>query len=80
MLPMWEKLSHIVVPVIVAVLLTLLFFIVFDWWDNLDNPVASIVTPLFGIVGFAVGLGVDRWRLKRGRTQNAGNTPPLLSA
>ena len=60
MLPSKEDLPRILIPPVVAVALTLLFFAVFDRWDKLDNPINSLVVPVLGVVGFLVGALLDR--------------------
>jgi len=71
-----DDLSHLIVPIVVSVLLTLAYFAVFDRWNHLDDPINSIVTPLLAVVGFAVGVGVDRWRVRHGKEAGARGTSP----
>lgn len=73
MLPSKDDLPRILIPPIVAVVLTLLFFAVFNRWDKLDNPVNGIVVPLLGVAGFVVGVLLDRRGVVRTqKTNDAG--------
>ena len=54
------------VPALTAGALMLLFFWLTDRWTQLENPVASQVTILCGVIGFLVGIAVQRitrWEL-----------------
>jgi hypothetical protein len=67
MIPDKSDLPRLIVPPAAAVLLTLLYFAIFDRWEKTGDPLNSIVTTILGVVGFLIGVGLDRWRLQRDR-------------
>lgn len=66
---MWwdrERPWVVLVPALTAGLLMTLFFIAFDRFSDLENPIASQLGPVCGIAGFLAGLAVQRitrWEL-----------------
>jgi hypothetical protein len=56
----------VLVPPVTAGVLMVLFFAVTDRWTKLENPVASQLAPLAGVLGFLAGMAAQRvrdWRL-----------------
>lgn len=78
MVPDKNDLPRLIVPIAAAVILTLAYFAIFNRWEKTGDPLNSIVAPILGAVGFAIGVGLDRWRLRRVRT--AATTPPAEQA
>lgn len=66
---MWwdrERWWTVLVPPVTAAALMVLFFAVTDRWTHLENPVASQLAPLAGVIGFLAGMAAQRvrdWRL-----------------
>lgn len=54
----------ILIPPATAAGLMLLYFAAFDRWstEKLENPIASQLAPVCGIIGFAVGVAATRIR------------------
>lgn len=54
----------ILIPPITAAGLMLLYFAAFDRWSTheLENPIASQLAPLCGVIGFAAGFAATRIR------------------
>ncbi|HEY8491951.1 MAG TPA: hypothetical protein VIO14_13270 [Dehalococcoidia bacterium] len=48
-----------------SVLVVLAYFLITDRWTQLDNPIASIVAIVAGVLGIGVAYGTER--LLRGR-------------
>lgn len=78
MVPDKNDLGRLIVPPALAVILTLAYFAIFDRWEQTGDPLNSIVAPILGAVGFAIGAGLDRWRLRRIRARAA--MPPAEPA
>ncbi|MER3421191.1 MAG: hypothetical protein C4290_12025 [Chloroflexota bacterium] len=66
---MWwdrERPWVVLVPPVMAGLFTVLFFVLFDWYDNLHNPIPGQVAVAAGVLGFLAGIAaqrVTRWEL-----------------
>jgi hypothetical protein len=66
---MWwdrERPWVVLVPPVTAGVFMVLFFVLFDWYDNLHNPIAGQIAVAAGVVGFFVGIAaqrVTRWEL-----------------
>ncbi|HLZ69689.1 MAG TPA: hypothetical protein VKV26_07225 [Dehalococcoidia bacterium] len=67
MVPDKHDLPRLIVPPAAGALLTLFYFAIFNRWEQTGDPLNSIVAPILGAVGFLIGVGVDRWRLRRAR-------------
>jgi hypothetical protein len=52
----------IFVPPVTAAAFMVGFFWLFDRWDNLENPVASQLAPLAGVIGFVTAIALSRIR------------------
>lgn len=65
--PSRTALSHYVVPPLVAAILTIAYFAIFNRWTSFDNPISSIVVPILGAIGFAAGAALDQWRINRAK-------------
>ncbi len=76
MVPDKRDLPRLIIPPAAAVILTLAYFAIFDRWEKTGDPINSIVSPILGAVGFAIGVGLDRWRLRRTRA----TAPPAEQA
>lgn len=64
----------LLVPVVIALVITLGYFALTGNWTSLANPIASTVAVLAGVVGFAVGVLLDRRPWQR---QTEIQTPPV---
>ncbi|HEY8837938.1 MAG TPA: hypothetical protein VIO16_09730 [Dehalococcoidia bacterium] len=62
-----EDLLRILIAPAVAVVLSLIYFAVFNRWEKLADPINSIVIIILGVVGFAAAALIDVQRAKRGR-------------
>lgn len=71
-----QDLLRSLIPAVVAVVLTLIYFAVFNRWDKLADPINSIVTIVLGFVGFGVGAVLDIQRARRGRTSTSNPSAP----
>ncbi len=67
MVPDKHDLPRLIVPPAAAVVLTLLYFAIFNRWEKTGDPLNSVVAPILGLVGFLIGVGLDRWQLRRSR-------------
>ncbi len=60
---MWwdrERPWVVLVPPVTAGLFMVLFFVLFDWYDNLHNPIPGQLAVAAGVVGFLAGVAVQR--------------------
>ena len=64
-----DGLRMLPVPIVVALLIVLIYFVASGNWTNLGNPIASIVAICAGLIGFAAGVALDRRPWRRRRTQ-----------
>jgi hypothetical protein len=74
-----DDLLRTFIPPVTAVLLTLLYFAIFNRWTAIGDPVNSVVTMIMGTVGFALGVLIDIQRARRSRhpvAANAETAPP----
>ena len=74
-----EELLRTLVAPVSAAILVLAFFAIFDRWQQLGDPINSIVTVALGLVGFVVGATLDRLRARRGQMASS-STPDTPSA
>jgi hypothetical protein len=65
-----EDLLHAAIAPLAAVILTLIFFAVFDRWHKLADPINSIVTTVLAVAGFGIAVGIDRWQVSRRRASS----------
>jgi hypothetical protein len=50
----------LILPVSIALVLTLIYFFVTNGWTRLANPIPGIVSVIAGVIGFAAGVALDR--------------------
>lgn len=62
-----EDLLRTLIPPAAAVILSLLFFAIFDRWTQIDDPINSIVAMIMGLLGFAIGALIDIRRARSGK-------------
>lgn len=55
----------LLLPAIIALVIILGYFLLSGNWSNLGNPLASIIAPIGGVIGAAVGVWRDRRRMSR---------------
>lgn len=75
-----EDLLRTAIAPAAAVILTLIFFAVFDRWHKLGDPINSAVTIVLAVAGFAIAAGIDRWQVSRRRGGAAAKDPNSVSA
>lgn len=63
-----DDLLRMAIPAASAVVLTVIYFAIFDRWTRIHDPINSIVTMVLGFAGFAIGVGLDTMRRNRGKT------------
>lgn len=52
----------LILPVLVALVLTLVYFVATGNWTRLNSPLAGIVAVTAGVLGFIAGAARDRYR------------------
>ncbi len=67
-----DELLHIVIPPAVALALMLIYFAASGRWNDVHDPINSIVAMVIGAIGFAAGAAADRVRVGRARRARAG--------
>ncbi|MHB8578192.1 MAG: hypothetical protein ACYDCQ_23010 [Dehalococcoidia bacterium] len=66
-----DDLLRTLIPPATAVILTLIYFAIFNRWDQYHDPINSVVVMILGTLGFAAGVGLDLLRRNRRRTPAA---------
>ncbi len=69
-----DDLLRMLIPPATAVLLTLLYFAIFNRWTAIGDPINSLVTMIMGTLGFGFGVFLDVLRVRRSRHPVAAET------